>query len=149
MITIDIPGKGTLDLQHLILDYNGTIALDGKVIESVRERIELLSEHLSVYVITADTHGTAAQNCEGLPLTVMAFPGEGIGQIKAQQAKKLGGRVVCIGNGFNDIQMSDVCDLSVCVIGAEGCCGCRPGCRGCSGCCRRSLRGEGLPADEG
>ena len=31
--------------------------------------------------------------------------------------------VVTIGNGFNDIQMSGVADLSICVIGKEGCCG--------------------------
>ena len=28
-----------------------------------------------------------------------------------------------LGNGLNDIAMSEVCDLSICVIGREGCCG--------------------------
>jgi soluble P-type ATPase len=39
------------------------------------------------------------------------------------EARKLTGGVITIGNGFNDIQMSDAADLSICVMGKEGCCG--------------------------
>ena len=123
MISIQIPGRETLTLSHLILDYNGTIAEDGEIIESIRPRLEALSKDLSIYVITADTHGTAAQKCEGLPLQILTFPTTEVGAIKAAETQKLTGGVVTIGNGFNDIQMSDAADLSVCVIGKEGCCG--------------------------
>ena len=123
MLNIQIPGRDALVLNHLILDYNGTIAEDGEIIEGIRPRLEALSKELSIYVITADTHGTAAQRCAGLPLQVLTFPTTQVGDIKAEQCKKLEGGVVCIGNGFNDIQMSDACDLSICVMGNEGCCG--------------------------
>ena len=123
MLTIKIPGREEMTLSHLILDYNGTIAEDGLIIESIRPRLAQLCEKLSIYVITADTHGTAAQRCQGLPLQVLTFPTTQVGQIKADEAKKLTGGVVTIGNGFNDIQMSDAADLSICVMGKEGCCG--------------------------
>lgn len=123
MLKIKIPGREEMILSHLILDYNGTIAEDGLIIESIRPRLAQLSKELSIYVITADTHGTAAQRCQGLPLKVLTFPTAKVGQIKADEARKLSGGVVCIGNGYNDIQMSDVCDLSICVMGREGCCG--------------------------
>ena len=123
MLKIKIPGREEMTLSHLILDYNGTIAEDGLIIESIRPRLAKLSELLKIYVITADTHGTAAQRCEGLPLQVLTFPTTQVGQIKADEAKKLSGGVVTIGNGFNDIQMSDAADLSICVMGKEGCCG--------------------------
>ena len=123
MLKINIPGREEMTLSHLILDYNGTIAEDGEIIESIRPRLAELSKDLSIYVITADTHGTAAKKCEGLPLQVLTFPTTQVGDIKAEQCKKLEGGVVCIGNGFNDIQMSDACDLSICVMGNEGCCG--------------------------
>ena len=122
MLTIEIPGHEPLRLQHLILDYNGTIAKDGAVIASVAHRLQALASSLQIYVITADTHGTAAQNCSTLPITVLTFPTVEVGEIKAREAAALRGGVVCIGNGFNDIPMSDVCDLSVAVIGTEGCC---------------------------
>ena len=123
MLTIKIPGREEMVINHLILDYNGTIALDGHILEEIMPRLEVLSRDLSIYVITADTHGTAAQRCSGLPLEVKTFPTTQVGQIKADEAAKLSGGVACIGNGFNDIPMSDVCDLSICVIGREGCCG--------------------------
>ena len=123
MIEISIPGRENLTLSHLVLDYNGTIAEDGEIIPSIRPRLEKLSKDLSIYVITADTHGTAAQKCEGLPLQILTFPTTEVGAIKAAQTRKLTGGVATIGNGFNDIQMSDAADLSICVIGREGCCG--------------------------
>ena len=123
MLNIQIPGREILTLNHLILDYNGTIAEDGEIIESIRPRLAALSKDLSIYVITADTHGTAAKKCEGLPLQVLTFPTTQVGAIKAEEARKLAGGVVTIGNGFNDIQMSDAADLSICVMGKEGCCG--------------------------
>ena len=122
MLTIQIPGREDLILSHLILDYNGTIAEDGEIIPGIASRLEQLSRDLTISVITADTHGTAARKCAQLPLRVLTFPTTQVGAIKAQEAQKLTGGVVCIGNGYNDIPMSDVCDLSICVIGREGCC---------------------------
>ena len=123
MLNIQIPGREELILSHLILDYNGTIAEDGEIIESIRPRLEALAKDLAIYVITADTHGTAAKKCEGLPLQVLTFPTTQVGEIKAREARKLTGGVITIGNGFNDIQMSDAADLSICGMGKEGCCG--------------------------
>ena len=123
MLCIKIPGREELILNHLILDYNGTIAEDGEIIEGIRPRLAELAKELSIYVITADTHGTAAKKCEGLPLQVLTFPTTEVGKIKADEADKMEGGVITIGNGFNDIQMSDAADLSICVIGREGCCG--------------------------
>ena len=123
MITVKIPGREEMTLSHLVLDYNGTIAEDGNIIEDIRPRLEILKDMLKIYVITADTHGTAKSKCEGLPLEVLTFPTTAVGDIKAANVKELSGGVVCIGNGFNDIQMSDASDLSICVIGREGCCG--------------------------
>ena len=123
MLNIQIPGRELLSLNHLVLDYNGTIAEDGNIIEGIRPRLAELAKDLSIYVITADTHGTAAKKCEGLPLQVLTFPTTEVGKIKAEEVTKMEGGVVTIGNGFNDIQMSDAADLSICVMGPEGCCG--------------------------
>ena len=123
MMKITIPGREELVLNHLILDYNGTIAEDGEIIEGIASRLEALKELLSISVITADTHGTAARKCAHLPVEVKTFPTAEVGAIKAAETEKLGGGAVCIGNGFNDIGMCDRADLSICVIGREGCCG--------------------------
>ena len=60
-VIIDIPGYQVLELDTLLVDYNGTLAVDGEIRAGVKERINQLAKRLSVYVLTADTHGTARQ----------------------------------------------------------------------------------------
>ena len=122
MLTINIPGREAFPISHLVLDYNGTIALDGEIIPGIKEKLDKLCADLEICVITADTHGTAAKKCEGLPLQVLTFPTTEVSKIKAEEVRRRTGGVACIGNGFNDILMSDAADLSICVMGTEGCC---------------------------
>ena len=68
LMKIEIPGYPSLDLKYLLLDYNGTIALDGIISEAVANKIRQLSDLFQIYVLTADTNGTARQMCEGLPV---------------------------------------------------------------------------------
>lgn len=89
-MTIDIPGYRTLHLKNLLLDYNGTIAVDGSIPQDVRPRLCQLSEYFDIYVLTADTHGTAAQMCDGLPLTIRTFPKGSALDAKHQILKELG-----------------------------------------------------------
>jgi len=58
MLEINIPGHETLNLSHLILDYNGTVAFDGHFLQGVKERLADLSKSLDVHVLTADTFGS-------------------------------------------------------------------------------------------
>lgn len=58
MLVMEIPGRETLKLVHLVLDYNGTLACDGEIKNGVLEQLEQLADQLQVHVITADTHGS-------------------------------------------------------------------------------------------
>ena len=72
---IDIPGYKILSLDYLVLDYNGTIAADGVVPDDMKERLRALADRFRNYVVTADTHGNARSECEGLPIAVMDAEG--------------------------------------------------------------------------
>lgn len=61
MLNIEIPGREPLALCHLVLDYNGTIAVDGKLLPELAAPLGELSRTLEVHVLTADTYGTAAK----------------------------------------------------------------------------------------
>ena len=103
MLKIEIPNYKTLELEYLVLDYNGTIALDGEIRDTVRERLITLSKELEIYVLTADTHGTAKKMCEGLPLKIQTFPTDGALDEKLTVVERLGeDRCIAIGNGRND-----------------------------------------------
>ncbi len=42
---------------HLVMDVNGTLAVDGTLMEGIPRTIASLSNRLEVHLITADTHG--------------------------------------------------------------------------------------------
>jgi len=120
---IRIPGKGNIEIEHLLLDFNGTIARDGKVIHSVKEKVEAVcTKGIKVYVVTADTHGTAREQCMDMPIEVMVFDNSSAAENKRKIAEKLGAqRCICFGNGFNDGELFEACAMSVIVMGDEGC----------------------------
>jgi soluble P-type ATPase len=59
MLEINIPGGRKLQLKHMVLDYNGTIAFDGDLIEGLKENLEALADKLQIHILTADTFGKA------------------------------------------------------------------------------------------
>ncbi|MFA5328606.1 MAG: hypothetical protein WC384_12515 [Prolixibacteraceae bacterium] len=66
MLVINIPGKKSLEIKHLILDFNGTLAIDGKLIEGTKPLLELLGKQLIIHVLTADTFGSAEKELAGI-----------------------------------------------------------------------------------
>lgn len=123
MISIDIPGREhPLEIEALVLDYNGTIAKDGALIEGIPKRLIKLAEAVEVYVLTADTYGTVRGQCEPLGVTVRTFPHAGAGACKEEIVLELrrNAKVCAVGNGFNDVQMMDAADFAVAVLDAEG-----------------------------
>ncbi|MDP3478761.1 MAG: hypothetical protein Q8R88_03260 [Desulfoprunum sp.] len=123
MLTIDIPGGQTLQLSHLALDFNGTIAIDGEVIAGVPERLIKLAGLLQIHVITADTHGTVAEKLAGLPCSLSIIPAEEQDMAKLHAISTLDPqRVIAIGNGRNDRLMLQGAALGIGLLGSEGAC---------------------------
>lgn len=121
MIEITIPGHQTLKLSHLVLDYNGTLALDGKLLNGVRERLETLSDRLQIHVVTADTFGNARSHLSGLPCQLVILPVETQDAQKRDYITQLGSETtVCLGNGCNDRLMLKAAALGIAVIEGEG-----------------------------
>lgn len=121
MIEIRIPGYGTLELRHLVLDYNGTLALNGILIPGVEERLRRLSRLLDIHVITADTFGSVEKSAGSLPVTLSILAGEDQAEAKAVFVKNLGARgCAAIGNGYNDHRMVQAACLGIALIQGEG-----------------------------
>lgn len=118
---VEIPGYGVLDLRHIVLDFNGTLAVDGQVAEETRELIRQAAEQYTIHVLTADTRGTAAQALAGLPLTIHRFPGDQVSREKRRIVEQLGPDwCACLGNGRNDVLMLEAAGLAIAVLEEEG-----------------------------
>lgn len=123
MININIPGRCSYSIEHIVFDYNGTIAVNGIISESTREKLSILCNLADVYVLTADTYGSAAKECEGLNLTLKTFPKDNAADYKLKIVNELGkDKTMCFGNGYNDIKMFEAASLSVAVLEKEGMC---------------------------
>lgn len=120
MIPIDIPGFKPMRIEHVLLDYNGTIAFDGQLVPGVEELIRELTNHAHVVVLTADTYGTVQQQCAHLGVDVLTFPRAGATRFKLEYTAQLEGDVACLGNGRNDAGMFDHSTLSIAVMNGEG-----------------------------
>jgi soluble P-type ATPase len=116
-----IPGFGRLSLEHLVLDYNGTLAVDGKLLPGVKARLARLSGMLRIHVVTADTFGKARAGLRGLDCRLEILQGGAEDRAKAAYVRRLGPRrVACIGNGRNDRLMLRMAGVGVVVLQAEG-----------------------------
>jgi len=119
-VRIERPARAVL--KHLVMDLNGTIALDGTPLPGVGEILAEISKSLDIHLVSADTFNTAERLGPALSCTVHRLkadkPG---GPAKAEFVRKLGAETVAaIGNGVNDVPMFGKAALSIAVIGPEG-----------------------------
>ncbi len=122
MISVEIPGYGSVKIENLVMDYNGTMAVDGYLVNGLKPLIEDLAKGISIYVITADTFGRVAEELADLPVKVAKLKGPDEGAEKLQLINKLGRDVTAaIGNGNNDGLMLKGSAVGICIMGKEGC----------------------------
>ncbi len=118
---VSISGFKSLRLEHLVLDFNGTIAIDGRFVEGTKERLESLSQRLAVHILTADTFGSVTEQVGSLPAKVTVIPRGAEAQAKASYVRQLGAdKTVAIGNGRNDRLMLREAALGIAVVQGEG-----------------------------
>ncbi|MTI49610.1 MAG: haloacid dehalogenase [Firmicutes bacterium] len=121
MIKIDIPSFKKIEIKYAVFDYNGTLAVDGKVTEEIRKYLDKLSDILEIYILTADTYGTVSNTFKDSKFKIHIISKENGSKDKLNFLQKLGARYcVAIGNGNNDSLMIKEAELGICILGSEG-----------------------------
>jgi P-type E1-E2 ATPase len=121
MIRINLPGRDALLLKHLVFDVNGTLAVDGKLIAGVTERLERIKPLLTLHMLTADTHGKQTEIDRALGLTAIRVASGQEAKQKGDYIQQLdAGCTAAVGQGANDRLMLQQADLGICVISPEG-----------------------------
>ncbi len=122
MFELDIPGFGSVRLEHLVSDFTGTLSVDGRLLQGVRERLNKIAESLKVHILTADTFGKARTELEGINCEIHILEGENHDIQKEDYVKMLDAeRVVALGNGNNDRKMLKASKVGIAVCLNEGC----------------------------
>jgi len=121
MIQINFPGQNSLKLSSLICDINGTLAVDGQLIEGVQAAVEALKPVLDIYLLSADTHGTAAALAKTLGVKLQCLEAGNEARQKENYLLALGAETTAaIGQGANDALMLKKAALGICVLSQEG-----------------------------
>ncbi|MEJ2011707.1 MAG: HAD family hydrolase [Anaerolineales bacterium] len=121
MIELNIPGRGLVQLRHLVSDVNGTLAFDGTLLPDVSRALTALHDRLELHLLTADTHGRQAEIDRQLGLQAVRIPRGGEAEAKAAYVNQLGAEaVVAIGQGANDAGMLAAAAIGITVLSGEG-----------------------------
>ncbi len=121
MIELNVPGRGLLQLEYLVSDVNGTLALDGVLLEGIPKILHQLRDRLEIHLLTADTHGRQAALDNQLGLQAIRIQPGNESQQKAEYVRSLGAqRVVAIGQGANDAEMLRCAGIGICILSQEG-----------------------------
>jgi len=123
MLKLEIQGyEKAMEIENIVFDYNGTLAVDGRMSRETKEGIrKLAAEGFKVTVLTADTFGTVKDQCSGLPVQVMVFDKGNAEESKRKIVTQLvAGKTAAMGNGRNDMAMLAEARIGIAIIGQEG-----------------------------
>jgi soluble P-type ATPase len=121
-VNITVPHYKRLVLRDVVLDYNGTLAKDGQLKETVRPLLSSLAARYQVHVITSDTFGSVKKQLEGFEVTVKVLESDDHTAEKAAYIDTLDCvHCAAVGNGNNDAEMLKKAVLGIALIGDEGC----------------------------
>ena len=120
---VEIPGRKKIEIKNVMLDYNGTIAIDGYLIKDVDKTINELVNNINFHVITADTYGSVKKELTNINCKIVKIPEENQDKSKLDYLLTIGKETtLCVGNGKNDRLMLEKSILGIALIQEEGLC---------------------------
>ncbi len=124
MISIQRPGQPPMDIEFLLIDYEGSLAMDGRIHPKAKDKINLLSKRLKIYIFAKGEREKVEERLRRVKGEIIFLnEGKTSGE-KLEVLKKVGlERTVVIGNGVDDPALFEEARLSICVIGKEGAAG--------------------------
>ena len=121
MITIHRPGQEPLEIETILLDFEGTLASDRRVHPKAKDKINLLSKRTRIYILAKEEKERVMEVLKKVKAEVIFLKEGESSQEKLNLLRQLSAtRTVAIGNGSDDASMVAEAGLGICVIGKEG-----------------------------
>ena len=121
MLELDIPGFGNFQIRHLVCDYNGTLAVDGRLLPGVKKALNLAALQVTIHVVTADTFGLAREALEGVDCALLILPPGDQSAAKQHFVQQIGAeQTIALGNGRNDHLMLATAAIGIAILLDEG-----------------------------
>ena len=124
MITIHRPGRESLEIEFILIDFEGTLAPDRRVHPKAKDKMNLLAKRTKIYVLTTGEKIVVEEVMKKVKAEVVFLSEGEASRQKLELIKRLGERrTAAIGNGADDAAMIEEAGLGICVVGKEGAAG--------------------------
>ena len=121
MISIERPGQSNLEIEFILVDFDGTLASDRRVHPKAKDKINLLSKRSKIYILTKEEKESAEEILKRVKAETIYLKEGEASQQKLDLLRQLGAtRTVAIGNGVDDVPMIEEAGLGIAVMGKEG-----------------------------
>lgn len=121
MISIQRPGQAALEIDTLLIDLEGTLAADGRIHPKAKDKINLLSKRVKIYLLLKDRREKIEERLRKVKAERIYLEAGGSTQGKLDLLRKLvPERTAAIGNGVDDALLFEEAGFAICVIGKEG-----------------------------
>jgi len=115
---LTVPGNGSLAIENLLLDLNGTLSVGGDLVEGVEDRISRLRENYTLILLSGNSRGNAEYIAKGLDIQ---FRETKNGSEKRDVVHSLGADTcAAIGNGLIDLEFIESAHLGIVTMQGEG-----------------------------
>jgi len=121
MILIERPGLNPLEIEFVLLDFDGTLAMNRRVHLNAKDKINLLSKRTHIYVLTTQRKELIEERLRRVKAEIIYLAEGDCSRRKLDLLHQLGPtRCAAIGNGVDDAGMIQEASIGICVIGKEG-----------------------------
>jgi soluble P-type ATPase len=121
MITLQRPGRTPLEVEFILLNLEGTLAIDRRIHPKAKDKLNLLSKRTSIYILTKAEPEAIREILRKVKAEVVFFKEGEVSRAKLDLVRHLGAtKTVAIGNGVDDVPMIEEAGLGICIIGVEG-----------------------------
>ena len=121
MILLLRPGQAPLEIDSILINFDGTLATDRRVHPKTKDKLNLLARRTKIFVLTTQEEGWCEEVLRKVRAEIIHLREGESGQEKLTLLNRLGAsRTVAIGNGWHDIPVIEQAGLGICVMGREG-----------------------------
>lgn len=121
MISIERPGQAHLEIDFILIDFEGTLGIDRRVHPKAKDKINLLSKRTNIYVLTTQNKELIEERLRKVKAEIIYLAEGDSSRRKLDLLRQLGPtRCAAIGNGLDDADLILEAGIGICVIGREG-----------------------------
>ncbi len=121
MILLQRPGSEPLQIESLLIDFEGTLAIDRRVHPKTKDKLNLLSKRLKICVLSKEPKEIVETALRKVEAELVCVKEGESSKEKMVCLERLGPeRTVAIGQGMDDVEMIERSAFGICVLGKEG-----------------------------